>query len=205
MNEDEIKKSEPKIDVFLVRSDGYDEINPNTGQPYHTLALHAVVDGVLLSVRETKDKLNAGYLCGCNECLSCRMVQKIRGSCKCFYDDKLVDAFKKYQSYFESLGLKFFEIHDDHKIEKTKSLESELSALLNRHSVDGDSNSSDYVLAQFICDCLFAWKKATRAQDQHNQNKQPEPESAKVNFKKFREHKPAQARSDRLSFYPRQG
>ncbi len=43
------------------------------------------------------------------------------------------------------------------------TLEQELAELLNRHSVENDSNTPDYILAEYLTDCLDAYSKAVRA------------------------------------------
>lgn len=43
------------------------------------------------------------------------------------------------------------------------TLEQELAELLNRHSVENDSNTPDFILAEYLTDCLDAFGKATRA------------------------------------------
>ena len=45
------------------------------------------------------------------------------------------------------------------------SFEEELTGLLNRYSIENESDTPDFVLAQFVLDCLGAWKKATAARD----------------------------------------
>lgn len=43
------------------------------------------------------------------------------------------------------------------------TLEQELAQLLNRHSVENDSNTPDFILAEYVTDCLDAYAKAIRA------------------------------------------
>ncbi len=45
------------------------------------------------------------------------------------------------------------------------SLEQELKALLNRHSAEGRSNTPDFILAEFMVECLGIWHRATRKRD----------------------------------------
>lgn len=35
----------------------------------------------------------------------------------------------------------------------------ELAALLNRYSVENDSNTPDFILAEYLFDCLSVWQK----------------------------------------------
>jgi hypothetical protein len=43
--------------------------------------------------------------------------------------------------------------------------EQELVDLLNKHSCENVSNTTDFILAQFLVSCLQAWNKATRKRD----------------------------------------
>jgi len=47
-----------------------------------------------------------------------------------------------------------------------QSLEQELTALLNRHSLESRSDTPDFILAQYLLGCLHAWNAATVARDQ---------------------------------------
>ena len=38
---------------------------------------------------------------------------------------------------------------------------AELTALINRHSLENGSNTNDFVLADFLADCLVAFDKAS--------------------------------------------
>lgn len=44
-------------------------------------------------------------------------------------------------------------------------LEQELTALLNRHSVENASNTPDYILAQYLLACLTAFTTAMQQRD----------------------------------------
>lgn len=46
------------------------------------------------------------------------------------------------------------------------TLYRDLTALLNTYSVEGKSNTCDYVLADYMLDCLAAYEKATRLREQ---------------------------------------
>ena len=43
---------------------------------------------------------------------------------------------------------------------KEATLEEELAELLNQHSVENDSNTPDFILAEYVTDCLDAFNKA---------------------------------------------
>lgn len=44
--------------------------------------------------------------------------------------------------------------------------EKELEVLINRHSLEGLSNTPDFVLAQYLMACLFAWNGATNRREE---------------------------------------
>jgi hypothetical protein len=47
------------------------------------------------------------------------------------------------------------------------TFQKELERLINCHSLENDSNTPDYVLAQYVMNCLFAFNEATRNREQH--------------------------------------
>ena len=44
-----------------------------------------------------------------------------------------------------------------------RSLEQEIAAVLNRYSADNGSNTPDFILAEYLLECLAAFNAATRA------------------------------------------
>lgn len=44
-------------------------------------------------------------------------------------------------------------------------LTQELEQLLNKHSRENESNTPDFILAQYLIGCLMAWEEATRIRD----------------------------------------
>ena len=44
---------------------------------------------------------------------------------------------------------------------------TELSDLLNRHNKDNIINTPDYILRDYLCDCLTAFDRATQRRDVH--------------------------------------
>jgi hypothetical protein len=46
-----------------------------------------------------------------------------------------------------------------------KSFEQELTEVLNSHNIDTQSNTADFVLAQYVCRCLEAYKEAVEDRD----------------------------------------
>ena len=43
---------------------------------------------------------------------------------------------------------------------------SELSALLNKHNKEGGSNTPDFVLRDYLCDCLKSFDRATKRRNE---------------------------------------
>lgn len=51
----------------------------------------------------------------------------------------------------------------------------QLTSLLNKHSKENQSNTPDYILANYLSSCLNAFNKATNARDSYyNENKNKE-------------------------------
>jgi hypothetical protein len=46
------------------------------------------------------------------------------------------------------------------------TFKEELEGLINKHSMEDGSDTPDYVLADFLSDCLEAFDKATEARDE---------------------------------------
>jgi len=51
------------------------------------------------------------------------------------------------------------------KAEKRSTLAGELRALINRHSAENGSDTPDYILAEFLVDCLAAFGRTVRDRD----------------------------------------
>lgn len=49
--------------------------------------------------------------------------------------------------------------------EEEKNFEKELEYLINRYSLENESNTPDFILAEFVKNCLKAWNKATKERD----------------------------------------
>jgi hypothetical protein len=45
------------------------------------------------------------------------------------------------------------------------TFESELTALINRYSLENDSDTPDFMLARYLIACLAAWNAATTDRD----------------------------------------
>ena len=46
-------------------------------------------------------------------------------------------------------------------MKNTNTFRQDLEALINQHSVENGSDTPDFILADYLQDCLFAWDKAT--------------------------------------------
>jgi len=46
-----------------------------------------------------------------------------------------------------------------------KTFLKELEELINRHSMENNSDTPDFLLAEYLCACLTAYNKATRRRD----------------------------------------
>ncbi len=55
-------------------------------------------------------------------------------------------------------------------------LEQELTMLLNRHSVENESDTPDFVLAEYMCNCLKAWNRAMKQRDNFTKDNSDEEE-----------------------------
>lgn len=49
--------------------------------------------------------------------------------------------------------------------EVKESLDAELTALLNRHSAENDSDTPDFLLAEYLMNCLAAFNRAVGARE----------------------------------------
>jgi hypothetical protein len=45
------------------------------------------------------------------------------------------------------------------------TFEQELSALINKHSIENQSDTPDFLLARFLIECLDTWSNIVRARD----------------------------------------
>ena len=58
------------------------------------------------------------------------------------------------------------------------NFQDELKSLINRHSEENESDTPDFILAQYLCLCLDGFNKATRRRDQwHVNERKKEPET----------------------------
>lgn len=61
--------------------------------------------------------------------------------------------------------------------------EKELEQLINCHSIENESDTPDFILAQYIRKCLDAWNESTRARDKwYNYNQESITNSANDQF-----------------------
>lgn len=54
--------------------------------------------------------------------------------------------------------------------EKWQTFEKELAGLLNKFSMENDSNTPDYILARYLLQCLRAYESAKRSNEQWHGN-----------------------------------
>ena len=52
---------------------------------------------------------------------------------------------------------------------------SELSDLINRHGLDNDTNTPDYILAQYLAGCIEAYDRANRRTKRHENGEESAP------------------------------
>jgi hypothetical protein len=45
------------------------------------------------------------------------------------------------------------------------SLKDDLASVLNKYSVENESDTPDFILAKYLCSCLDAWNEAVTARD----------------------------------------
>lgn len=60
-----------------------------------------------------------------------------------------------------------------------KELVRDIAAVLNKHSAENNSDTPDFILAEFLVDTLVAYDQATKART--TWHKPPEPEEANEN------------------------
>ena len=48
----------------------------------------------------------------------------------------------------------------------TSSFQKELEELINRHSLENGSDTPDFILADYLCECLMTWNLTTRRREQ---------------------------------------
>jgi hypothetical protein len=56
-------------------------------------------------------------------------------------------------------------------LDRQKAFETELTELINKHSLESGSNTADYILAAYLVSCLFAYEATI--QDRSNQSSPP--------------------------------
>ena len=48
---------------------------------------------------------------------------------------------------------------------KEKEFKKELEVLINKYSIENDSNTPDYILANYLFSCLEAYNKSVKSRD----------------------------------------
>lgn len=60
-------------------------------------------------------------------------------------------------------------------VANTPDFRTQLTSLINKHSLENKSNTPDWILGDYICACLAAFDRATKARDGwYNLNLQPD-------------------------------
>lgn len=91
----------------------------------------------------------------------------IKGLVGEFYPCKPDVFHQKYESIFEGeCGGDDWERKEEQP--EPPTFEEELRALINKHSLEGLSDTPDFVLASFLSNVLTDWNHATRARDDWN-------------------------------------
>lgn len=49
---------------------------------------------------------------------------------------------------------------------EVKTFRQELEEVINKHSMESGSNTPDFILAEYLNDCLIAWDKGVKHRDQ---------------------------------------
>lgn len=64
-------------------------------------------------------------------------------------------------------------MNDDKTINKYEVFTKELMSLINRLSLENESNTPDYILAEYLANCLWNWKLAIHSRDIWNRPPNP--------------------------------
>lgn len=56
---------------------------------------------------------------------------------------------------------------DFKKMTKLSKFRTEVEELINKHSLENNSDTPDYVLAEYLTDCLKAFDKAINTREKH--------------------------------------
>lgn len=90
-------------------------------------------------------------------------------------DDTIADYELDPTELCDGCGLMRIDCVCDEVEEQTMNFQEELTSLVNKHSMENGSNTPDFILAQYILDCLYAYNKATRHRDRwYNKSKKGE-------------------------------
>lgn len=55
--------------------------------------------------------------------------------------------------------------------DKMIKFDKELTTLLNKYSVDNDTNTPDFILSRYLLDCLFGFGIALNLREEHSNGK----------------------------------
>jgi len=57
-------------------------------------------------------------------------------------------------------------VDDSGPVTEQPTLEQDLASVLNRHCIENESNTPDFILADYLRACLSAFKEASRRREQ---------------------------------------
>ena len=81
--------------------------------------------------------------------------------------------------------------------EKRRLIHNEFRATINRHSIENDSNTPDYMLADYLVACLDAWNETTQSREKfYGREARPIPVSEWPKEKTFDPNPPSRCRDD---------
>lgn len=112
----------------------------------------------MLGVSETI--LDAFRMVGCEEFVNNRLKTKEDS-------ERFVELFMDLLGSQSELLVSVLQDDEDKppQSEDEDPFETELMRLINRHSVENDSNTPDYILAKYLMNCLYAFRAGVGARD----------------------------------------
>lgn len=84
------------------------------------------------------------------------------------YLDAVIETAKARKELSEGKGITFEELEERIKSKEKERIETfkkELTGLINKYSLENDSDTPDYVLAEYIQSCLDSYTKAVGKRD----------------------------------------
>lgn len=84
--------------------------------------------------------------------------------------DHLAEQRDRQMGQFTSLMERLVKVLEDqpqvNRVEPDQGFKKELESLINRHSMENGSGTPDFILANYLCDCLRAFDAAVGARKQ---------------------------------------